>query len=91
MPWSKTLPKGVERRVTRASLPSTVSRKHIPQAQARPSANAPVQNSAVANSTSTKLTAVTTLGEMPKRAQNRVTWKAGQGQTRLVTKSVTPL
>jgi hypothetical protein len=62
MPWSKTLPHLDEVRVTRASLPSTVSRKVMIQAQTRPQPNWPIQNSQKAASTSTKPIRVTWLG-----------------------------
>src|SRR3990167_9302731 len=86
MPWSNTLPSFDEVSVTRASLPSTVSRKVIAQAAARPQPNCPVQNSQNAASTSRKLAKVTWLGVIPATAHQRVTTRAGAGQTYLVTR-----
>src|SRR6187431_649084 len=73
MPWSKTLPHLDEVRVTRASLPSTVSRKVMIQAQTRPHPYWPVQNSQKAASTSRKPIRVTWLGVILARAHQRVT------------------
>ena len=91
MRWSKRLPNLVKVSVTRASLPSTVSRKVMTQAARRPGSQAPCENHQSAAKTSTRLAEVTMLGVMPRAAQARTTWKAGNGQTCLVTKSVTPL
>ena len=91
MPWSKIFPKGEDCRVTRASLPSTVSRNVIAQAATIPSPNCPFQNSQKATPTSTALASVTWFGVSPRRAHQRVAGRASGGQTCLVTKSVTPL
>src|SRR4051794_40665059 len=91
MPWSKKLPNGEEFSVTRASLPSTVSRKVITQAAARPQPKWPVQKRYMAANTSARLAMVTWLGVMPASAHQRVTIRAGVGQTYFVTRSVTPL
>ena len=57
----------------------------------RPAANCPRQKNQKAASTSRKPAKVTWLGVIFARAHQRVTIRAGTGQTRLVTMSVTPL
>src|SRR5262245_64572361 len=91
MPWSNALPSLLEVSVQRASLPSTVSRKHMSHAATTPATNQPCQNRIVARMTKPKLTQVTTLGVILRRAHQRVAASAGTGQTYLVTRSVTPL
>ncbi len=81
-----------EVRVTRASLPSTVSRKVMIQAQTRPQPNWPGpeqpegrQHQQEADRRSPGW------ASSCARAHQRVTIRAGTGQTYLVTRSVTPL
>src|SRR5688572_28775246 len=89
MPWSKTLPIAEDVRVTRANLPSTVSRKVMIQAQTSPNPNWPCQNSQKAARTSRNPMKVTWLGRKPATAHQRVTMRAGIGHQYLVTTSVT--
>ncbi|MNC85637.1 hypothetical protein D3C83_12470 [compost metagenome] len=91
MPWSKMFPSWVEVTVTRASLPSTVSRNVMTQPASKPQPYSPRANSTSATITSARLIAVTWLGVIPARAHQRVTCCAGAGQSHLVTRSVTPL
>src|SRR5690606_39828172 len=91
MPWSKAFPHLLDCMVMRASLPSTVSRKVMPQAAASPGHHAPCQNQTKAAITSSRLAKVTWLGVTPRRAQSFVAWKAGHGHSHLVTRSVAPL
>ncbi len=91
MPWSRMSPKRVDLTVTRASLPSTVSRKVISQAHTRPGSHQPSQKARPAAMVSARPVSVTWLGVMPRRAQKPVAARAGTGHHHLVMKSVTPL
>ena len=89
--WSKTFPNRLDVNVTRASLPSTVSRNVISQPHAKPNANQPFQKSTPAAIASSQLNAVTVFGWISARASTRTTAAAGRGQSHLVIRSVDTL
>ena len=73
IPWSKMLPHLLDVSVTRASLPSTVSRNVMSHAEIRPRVHCASRNRIKVATTKTALTAVTMLGVIAVGASRRVT------------------